>query len=179
MSCVQKIGTTYLQSVEYGCNSVTIKVQGVTHSLGYLLSYSENSAIVSNNISTFELYVPGVDIDKLKECFNCSQKVTLDNILGGVGSIINSFNNNNNTNSNNSNSTVGNSNSLNSCCTESTLSDWEKKEIQRKEIEVKEQLDRIEREVQVRNYGEQSFLPFVIIICLVLVVVILIIAKNL
>lgn len=169
MSCVQKIGTAYLQDIKYECNKVSIKVQGVTHSLDYLLSFSDNSCILSNNISTFELYTPGVDIEKVKDCFNCTKSVKLENIeeLKGLGNIINSFN----SNSNNSNSIVGNSNALNNC-SQPTVLDFENKEL-------KEQLDRIESEVKVRNYGEQSFLPFVIIICLALIVVILFIAKNL
>jgi len=145
--------------------------------LNKLINYTNQSCVLSNDLNTFELYIPAIDLKKLEECFSCKETVKLENIteLVGLGSIINSFN----SNSNNSNSTVGNTNSLNSCCTESNTSDCEKIEIQKRELEVKEQLDRIEKEVQYMNYREQSFLPFVIIICLVLVVVILIIAKNL
>jgi len=162
--CVQKIGSVYVQDLQYGCNSIVVKIHGVTHTLDKILSYTESSCILSNNINTFELYTPSFDLEKLKECFNCSQKVTLDNILGGVGSIINSFN----SNSNNSNSTVGNTNSLNGCCDGNC-----------KELEVKEQLDRIEKEVHHRNHAEYSYLPLIFVLCLVLLGIIIVMIKTL
>ena len=177
--CVQKIGAAYTQNVKYNCNSVQVTIQGITHTLDKLLSYTNQSCVLSNDLNTFELYIPAIDLKKLEECFNCSQKVTLDGILSGVDKlIVNSFNNNNNTNSNNSNSTVGNTNSLNSCCTDYT-SDCEKKEIQRKELEIKEQLDRIEKEVHQRNYAEFGFYPIIFVLCLILIGIILFLAKNL
>jgi len=162
--CVQKIGDKYVESVVYGCNNVIATIQGVTHNLDRLISYTESSCILSNNISTFELYIPSINIEEIKKCFSCSQKVTLDNILGGVGSIINSFN----SNSNNSNSTVGNTNSLNGCCDGNC-----------KELEVKEQLDRIEKEVHHRNHAEYSYLPLIFVLCLVLLGIIIVMIKTL
>lgn len=158
---IQKIGSVYVESVIYGCNSMLVKIQNVTHNLDTLVSYGTESVVLSNNISIFELYTPAIDINKVLECFRCKETVKFDNIdeLKGLGSIINSFNtNSNNSNSNNTQDSVGS---------------------EKAPINIQEQLNRIEHEIQVRNYGELSFYPFVIIICLVLAGVIVFIAKNL
>lgn len=169
--CVQKIGAVYVQDLQYGCNSIVVKIHGVTHTLDKILSYTESSCIVSNSINTFELYTPSFDLKKLKECFNCSQKVTLDNILGGVGSIINSFN----SNSNNSNSTVGNTNSLNECTQPNVLNC----ENEKQELKIKEQLDRIESEVMIRNKRDYDIHLLILTICLIIIGIIIFLINSL
>ena len=64
--CVQKIGAAYTQNVKYNCNSVQVTIQGITHTLDKLLNYTNQSCVLSNDLNTFELYIPAIDLKKWK-----------------------------------------------------------------------------------------------------------------
>lgn len=162
MSCLQKIGAIYSTNVQYFCNNLTVVIGNVTHQLNQLIAYTENSATLSNGISTFELYTPAIDIIKVLDCFSCKETVRLENIdeLKYIGSVINSFNtNSNNTNSNNTQDSVSNEIFSN--------------------IQLEEQLNRIEAEVKLRNKRDYDIHLLILTICLIIIGIIIFLLNSL
>jgi hypothetical protein len=158
--CIQKIAPVYIQEISYGCNSITAKINGVTHILDTLISYNHDSCTLSNSVSSFEIYYPGVDLEKVLTCFNCAEKVTLDNILEGVGNIVNSFNTNYNSN---------NTNLCTTCNSTDILH----------ENKVLETLSRIEQEVIKKNSAAYDIHLLIFTLCLVIISIIIFIINYL
>ena len=150
--CIQKIAPDFLQEFIYGCNYCTAKIYNVTHVLNQLISYTNDTCILSNDSNTFEFYIPSINIEKIKESFNCNETVKLDSILSGVTNIVNSFNSNSNN--------VDNG-------------------LAAKKGDIEEKLDRIESEIIKRNYTEYNSYLLILTLCFIIIGIIIYLINSL
>jgi hypothetical protein len=184
---MQKIGSVYVQEVTYNCNFCTVKINNVIYLLDTLVSYTDQSCILSNKVSIFELYVPAIDIIEVLKCFSCENNIEFEK-LDLINNSINTLTTDLSVLP--SNFKEVNSNLINiSNKLELIVKNTEPKDIIDKPIVIEtttvnldiitDSLTTIREDVNKRNLAEYSYLPFVFIICLVLITIILIIAKNL